>query len=128
MQERVLSAPNVQVHWNRTVVDVVGGDFITGLVLQDTRTGETEELAVNGLFIAIGHSPATKFLEGSGVAFDESGYVHLADGGSSNTNIDGVFAAGDVADHVYRQAITAAGMGCRAAIDAERWLAERGVH
>jgi len=127
MQDRVLSAPNVQVHWNRTVVDVTGGDFITGLVLKDTRTGETEELPVNGLFIAIGHSPATKFLEGSGVGFDDSGYVHLADGGSSRTNIDGVFAAGDVADQVYRQAITAAGMGCRAAIDAERWLAEHGV-
>ncbi len=127
MQDRVLSAPNVQVHWNRTVVDVLGDEFITGLVLQDTRSGETEELPVNGLFIAIGHSPATKFLEGSGVAFDDSGYVHLPDGGSSRTNIDGVFAAGDVADHVYRQAITAAGMGCRAAIDAERWLAEQGV-
>jgi thioredoxin reductase (NADPH) len=73
--------------------------------------------------VAIGHSPATAFLEESGIAFDESGYVALPDGGSSATNLEGVFAAGDVADHVYRQAITAAGMGCRAAIDAERWLA-----
>ncbi|MEE2972584.1 MAG: thioredoxin-disulfide reductase [Planctomycetota bacterium] len=126
MQERVLAAPNVKVHWNRTVVDVLGDDFITGLRLEDTVNGGTEDLEVNGLFIAIGHAPATKFLEGSGIDFDDSGYVALPDGGSSLTNIEGVFAAGDVADHVYRQAITAAGMGCRAAIDAERWLAEQG--
>ena len=126
MQERVLAAPNVKVHWNKSVVDVHGDEFITGLRLKDTVDGSEEDLDVNGLFIAIGHAPATKFLEGSGVAFDDSGYVALPDGGSSATNIEGVFAAGDVADHVYRQAITAAGMGCRAAIDAERWLAEQG--
>lgn len=126
MQERVLAAPNVKVHWNKSVVDVHGDQFITGLRLKDTVDGSEEDLDVNGLFIAIGHAPATKFLEGSGVAFDDSGYVALPDGGSSATNIEGVFAAGDVADHVYRQAITAAGMGCRAAIDAERWLAEQG--
>ena len=126
MQERVLAAPNVKVHWHKAVVDVLGDDFITGIRMEDTRDGSLEDLAVNGLFIAIGHAPATKFLEGSGIGFDESGYVALPDGGSSCTNIEGVFAAGDVADHVYRQAITAAGMGCRAAIDAERWLAEQG--
>ena len=123
MQERVLSAENVQMHWNSSVVDVLGGDFITGLVLEDTVTGERSELPVNGLFVAIGHAPATEFLKDSGIAFDESGYVSLPDGGSSATNLEGVFAAGDVADHVYRQAVTAAGMGCKAAIDAERWLA-----
>ncbi len=128
MQERVLSAGNVQMHWNKQVVDVLGEEFITGLLLEDTVTGERKTLDVSGLFIAIGHAPATNFLEDSGVVFDDSGYVALPDGGSSRTNIDGVFAAGDVADHVYRQAITAAGMGCRAAIDAERWLAEQGVH
>ena len=124
MQERVLAAPNVKVHWNKSVVDVLGENFITGVRLRDTQTGAEENLDVNGLFIAIGHAPATKFLLESGISFDDSGYVALPDGGSSLTNIDGVFAAGDVADHVYRQAITAAGMGCRAAIDAERWLAE----
>jgi thioredoxin reductase (NADPH) len=82
---------------------------------------------VRGLFIAIGHSPATKFLQGTGIEFDEKGYVALKTR-SSYTNIEGVFAAGDVADSNYRQAITASGMGCQAAMDAERWLAEQGVH
>jgi thioredoxin reductase (NADPH) len=123
MQDRVLSEDNVQMHWNSQVVDVVGEDFITGLVLEDTVTGDRSELPVSGLFVAIGHSPATAFLQESGIEFDDSGYVALPDGGSSETNLTGVFAAGDVADHVYRQAITAAGMGCRAAMDAERWLA-----
>jgi thioredoxin reductase (NADPH) len=82
---------------------------------------------VKGLFIAIGHSPATKFLAGSGVELDDKGYVSLRTRGSQ-TNIEGVFAAGDVADQTYRQAITASGMGCQAAIDCERWLAEQGVH
>jgi len=127
MQDRVLAADNVKVHWNRTVKDVLGEKVISGLLLEDTVTGESEELDVSGLFVAIGHSPATAFLEGSGVAFDESGYVALPNGGSSETNIEGVFAAGDVADHVYRQAVTAAGMGCRAAMDAERWLAAQSI-
>jgi thioredoxin reductase (NADPH) len=127
MQERVLAANNVQVHWNRTVVDVLGDQVISGVLLEDTKTGDREELAVNGLFIAIGHSPATAFLEGSGIVFDDNGYIALPDGGTSETNIAGVFAAGDVSDHVYRQAVTAAGMGCKAALDAERWLAERSI-
>ena len=97
------------------------------MLLEDVRNGETRRLDVKGLFIAIGHSPATGFLEGSGVELEDNGYVRLADRGS-RTNIEGVFAAGDVADSVYRQAVTAAGMGCQAAIDCERWLAERGVH
>merc|ERR1711965_1056018 len=103
MQDRVLAAPNVKVHWNKSVVDVLGENFITGVRLRDTQTGAEENLDVNGLFIAIGHAPATKFLLESGISFDDSGYVALPDGGSSLTNIDGVFAAGDVADHVYRQ-------------------------
>lgn len=127
MQDRVLAADNVKVHWNRTVKDVLGEKVISGLLLEDAVTGESEELDVSGLFVAIGHSPATAFLEGSGVAFDESGYVALPNGSSSETNIEGIFAAGDVADHVYRQAITAAGMGCRAAMDAERWLATQSI-
>ncbi len=127
MQERILNAPNAEVLWNKGVVDVLGQDRIEGVVLEDTITKQRSNLSVKGLFIAIGHSPATKFLAGAGVELDASGYVHLRQR-NSYTNIEGVFAAGDVADSVYRQAVSAAGMGCQAAIDAERWLASRGVH
>jgi thioredoxin reductase (NADPH) len=127
MQERIFKAPNAEVLWNKTVVDVLGGERIEGLLLEDTVTKARSTLSVKGLFIAIGHSPATKFLQGSGLEFDASGYVALKQR-NSYTNIEGVFAAGDVADSVYRQAVSAAGMGCQAAIDAERWLASQGVH
>ncbi len=122
MQERFLSQPNAEVLWNKEVSDVLGDEEITAVTLTDTVTGETSEIEVGGMFIAIGHTPATAFLAGSGVALDDSGYVAL-ETRSSATNIEGVFAAGDVADHEYRQAVTAAGMGCQAALDAERWLA-----
>jgi thioredoxin reductase (NADPH) len=124
MQERIFALPNVEVLWNRVPVDVLGQEKVEGVQLRDTTTGEQSTLPVQGLFIAIGHTPATAFLEGSGVALDDKGYIHL-DGRGSHTNIEGVFAAGDVADALYRQAVTAAGMGCQAALDAERWLAER---
>jgi thioredoxin reductase (NADPH) len=127
MQQRFLSRPNAKVMYNKAVVDVMGEDRITGVVLEDTVTKARSELHVRGLFIAIGHTPATGFLKGSGVALDSSGYVALANRGSA-TNIEGVFAAGDVADSTYRQAVTAAGMGCQSAIDAERWLATQDVH
>ncbi len=127
MQQRFLSRPNARVMWNKVVEDVEGDDKITGVRLKDTVTGERSSLAVKGLFIAIGHTPTTAFLKGSGVAMDEGGYIELRTRGS-RTNIEGVFAAGDVADPTYRQAVTAAGMGCQAALDAERWLASRDVH
>lgn len=127
MQQRFLSRPNAEVLWNKVVVDVLGGDKISGVRLRDTVTGEESDLDVSGLFVAIGHTPATRFLQESGLAFDESGYVDLKTR-DSRTNIDGVFAAGDVADAKYRQAITAAGMGCQAAIDAEHWLGARGLN
>lgn len=127
MQERFLGRPNAKVLWNKVVVDVLGGDTISGVMLEDTVTKDRTELPVRGLFIAIGHTPATKFLKGSGVELDPAGYVVLRGRGSA-TNIPGVFAAGDLADSQYRQAITAAGMGCQAALDAERWLAAEGVH
>ena len=127
MADRVLQAPNVEVHWNKQVVDVIGETTIESIELEDTVNGERSSIPVTGLFIAIGHSPATGFLDGSGVALDDSGYVALESRGSE-TNIPGVFAAGDVADADYRQAVTAAGMGCAAAIDCERWLADQGVH
>jgi len=127
MQARILENPKAKPVWNSVVVDVLGESFIDGVVLENVVTKERSTLPVKGLFIAIGHSPATKFLQGTGVEFDEKGYIALRTR-SSRTNIEGVFAAGDVADANYRQAITASGMGCQAAIDAERWLAEHGVH
>jgi thioredoxin reductase (NADPH) len=127
MQDRVLSNPKVEMVWNSAVEDIVGDTHLEAVVVKDMNTGATRRLDVKGLFIAIGHSPATKFLQGSGIEFDDKGYVLLRTRGSS-TNIPGVFAAGDVADQHYRQAITASGMGCQAAIDCERWLAEQGVH
>ncbi|HYE63224.1 MAG TPA: thioredoxin-disulfide reductase [Phycisphaerales bacterium] len=126
MQQRLLSRPNVKVHWNKQVADVLGGEKIEGVLLQDTVTGEKTQLTVKGLFIAIGHTPATRFLKDTGLEFTDKGYIDLKHRGS-HTNIPGVFAAGDVADAEYRQAITAAGMGCQAALDAERWLAAQGV-
>lgn len=127
MQERFLSRPNSKMMWNKAVDDVLGGERLTSLRLRDTLTGELSELPVQGLFVAIGHTPATKFLAGSGVDLNEGGYIALQTR-KSTTNIPGVFAAGDVADSEYRQAVTAAGMGCQAALDAERWLAAEGVH
>ncbi len=127
MQQRFLSRPNAKVLWNKVVVDVLGDEKISGVKLQDTVTGEFSTLDVKGLFIAIGHTPTVKFLKGSGLEFNESGYIVLKNR-NSKTNIPGVFAAGDVADAEYRQAITASGMGCQAALDAERWLASEGVH
>jgi thioredoxin reductase (NADPH) len=126
MQTRYLSRPNAKVMWNKAVVDVLGKDMIEGILLEDTVTKERSKLAVKGLFIAIGHTPATKFLRGSGLDVNDKGYI-VCRTRHSSTNIPGVFAAGDVADSEYRQAITAAGMGCQAALDAERWLAAQGI-
>ena len=125
MQKRVLDSDKAEVLWNKRVVEVHGDEKITGVTLEDTQTGDHSELDIKGLFIAIGHTPATKFLKDTGLMFDDDGYLVLQDGFRTFTNIEGVFAAGDVADSTYRQAVTAAGMGCKAAIDAERWLAER---
>jgi len=126
MQDRFLSRPNAEVLWNKVVVDVLGAEKTEGVRLRDTVTGEESTLAVKGLFIAIGHTPATGFLQGSGLEFDDAGYIALKTR-SSGTNLPGVFAAGDVADPRYRQAVTAAGMGCQAALDAEHWLGHHGL-
>lgn len=123
MQERALANPKITVHWNREVEDVLGEDRVTGLLLRDTTGGPSETLEVTGLFLAIGHQPNSNIFEGQ-LDMDEVGYIKIARPGSTYTNVPGVFACGDVADKVYRQAITAAGTGCMAAIDAERWLAE----
>lgn len=124
MQQRILDAPNASVEWNSQVIDILGKDRIESVILEDTNTKQRRQLDVSGLFIAIGHTPATGFLEGSNIDLDASGYLKLKSH-STETNIEGIFGAGDVADSVYRQAITAAGMGCQAALDAERWLSER---
>jgi thioredoxin reductase (NADPH) len=116
------SKENVEFVTNAVVSEVLGTDTgkVTGVRLQDTVTGEERELAADGLFVAIGHDPTTALFNGI-LDMDDAGYLITRDG-STATNIDGVFAAGDVVDHVYRQAVTAAGMGCMAALDAERWL------
>ena len=121
MQTRIFDAPNAEPLWNKTVLDVLGGDVITGVLLKDTVTGEESTLEVKGLFVAIGHTPTTTFLEGTGIELDDAKYIELKTR-SSETNIEGVFAAGDVADSIYRQAVSAAGMGCIAALDAEHYL------
>lgn len=125
MANRVLSHPKVRVLWNSRVTDVVGSDFITGITLEDTVTGATSELEVGGLFVAIGHTPNTRFLEGQ-LDTTEHGYIKVASWRTA-TSVDGVFAAGDVIDDYYRQAITSAGTGCMAALEAERWLAHHGI-
>jgi len=127
MAERARSNPKIEFQWNKVVLDVVGQESIRALKLKDTQTGRESELPVGGLFVAIGHTPATAFLQGQ-VELDAKGYIKLRDGFRSMTSVEGVFAAGDCADSIYRQAVTAAGMGCKAAIDAERWLAEKGIH
>lgn len=120
MQDRVLNNPKIKVIYNTGVEDVIGENEVTGLKLKNLKTGEVSELAVSGFFVAIGHQPNTKLFKGQ-LDMTEADYL-VVQPGSTKTKIPGVFAAGDVADHVYRQAITAAGTGCMAAIDAERYL------
>jgi thioredoxin reductase (NADPH) len=123
MQERALTNPKITVAWNSEIDQILGDDKLTGLVLRDTVTGATRELPITGLFVAIGHDPRSELIRGQ-VDLDAEGYVLVADR-TTRTNVNGVFACGDLVDHVYRQAITAAGSGCSAALDAERFLAAR---
>lgn len=125
MQDRVLAHPTVQVHYNTVVTDVLGATGVEGLALEDTETGEARTLPVTGFFVAIGHEPNTAVFA-DWLDRDGAGYI-VTRPDSTHTNVEGVFACGDAQDHVYRQAITAAGTGCMAAIDAERWLAEQDV-
>jgi thioredoxin reductase (NADPH) len=127
MQERAAKNPRIRFHWNRHVKEILADDagLVRGIVLEDVASRATEELPLKGLFVAIGHVPNTKLVAGQ-LDLDANGYVRLA-GPGTRTSVEGVFACGDVADHVYRQAITAAGTGCQAAIDAERWLEAQGV-
>ncbi len=121
MQDRAMANPKIEVRWNSAVDSLVGETKLESVVLRDTTTGELSALNATGLFIAIGHDPTTELFN-EVLDLDGDGYIVTAES-STKTSIDGVFAAGDVADHVYRQAITAAGTGCMAAIEAERWLA-----
>jgi thioredoxin reductase (NADPH) len=123
MAERAMANPAIEFRWNTQITEVLGDAKVTGLAVTDTVTGTSGRLDVTGLFVAIGHRPNTGLVAGQ-LDLDENGYIATRDG--SLTNVDGVFACGDVQDHYYRQAITAAGSGCMAAIDAERWLEARG--
>ncbi|WP_419942083.1 thioredoxin-disulfide reductase [Candidatus Palauibacter sp.] len=126
MQERALASDKMRFLWNRTVEEVLGDDVITGLRLRDTVTGEASEVEVGGMFVAIGHIPNTGFLQGQ-IDLKENGYVRLPTAWRTETNVPGVFAAGDVMDDYYRQAVSAAGTGCMAALEAERFLAHNGT-
>ncbi len=123
MQDRALANPKIRFAWDSEVTEVVGEDRVSGLRLRNTKTGEESTLQVGGIFVAIGHDPRSELFTGV-LATDADGYL-VVEQPSTRTAIDGVFAAGDVVDHIYRQAVTAAGTGCAAALDAERWLADQ---
>jgi len=124
MQERAFKNPKIEFLWDSVIVDVLGDTKVSGVQIQHTKSAETFVLPVTGLFVAIGHEPNSTLLKGQ-LDLEDNGYVRTI-GRSSRTSVDGVFACGDVQDHIYRQAITSAGSGCMAAIDAEHWLEERG--
>ena len=124
MQDRLLKKDNITVEWNRSVAEVIGDESgVTELRLASTIGEADKDIPVHGMFVAIGHDPATQAFAGA-VALDDEGYI-IAEAGGTRTSVDGVFAAGDCVDKIYRQAVTAAGMGCMAALDAERWLGEQ---
>jgi thioredoxin reductase (NADPH) len=126
MAERALANPKIEVIWNSHVLDVLGGEHVTGVHLEDTVTGEQSTRDIGGLFIAIGHTPNTAFLDGQ-LELTPHGYVRTPEPWRTVTSVPGVYAAGDVMDDYYRQAVTAAGTGCMAALECVRWLAHRGV-
>jgi len=124
MQQRVMKTPNIEVHWNTETDEILGDESgVTGVRLRDTLTGEKREISVQGFFLAIGHKPNTDIFK-EYIDMDKTGYIQVVPG-STRTNVEGVFAVGDAADSVYRQAVTAAGTGCMGALDAERFLASK---
>ena len=123
MQERALKNPKLEIIWDTVLEDAIGEDYLTGARLKNVKTQEVREMQVTGLFYAIGHTPNTSIFNGQ-LDLDDAGYIKVK-AGTQETNIEGVFAAGDVHDHKYRQAVTAAGTGCAASLEAERWLAEK---
>lgn len=126
MQDRVINTPNIEVHWHSETAEIMGDVEVTGAKIRNIETGVITEISVSGFFVAIGHKPNTDIFKGW-LDMDETGYL-LTKPGTSLTNIEGVFASGDAQDKVYRQAVTAAGTGCMAALDAERYLAANGIH
>jgi len=125
MQERARANPKIEFAWNSAVEEVLGDEFVTGVRVRDVKTDEIRSLPIEALFVAIGHEPNTALVRGQ-IALDPVGYIQV-ERGTTRTSVEGVFACGDAMDPVYRQAVTAAGTGCMAAIDAERWLAEHGI-
>jgi thioredoxin reductase (NADPH) len=123
MIDRVLEHPKIDVLWDSVLVEIVGDTLVTGAKIRNVKTDEVTDFAADGIFVAIGHTPNTKVFGGA-LDLDETGYI-LTDPGTTVTSVEGVFAAGDVTDKIYRQAVTAAGMGCQAALDAQRWLHEQ---
>ena len=126
MQERVLNAPNIKVYWNKDTDEILGEKHVEAVRIKDTKSGETQTIPISGFFVAIGHQPNSDIFKGV-IDMDEAGYIKTIPG-TSKTNIEGVFASGDVQDKIYRQAVTAAGSGCMAALDAERYLSAKGIH
>ncbi len=137
MAQRLLGNPKVKPVWNSVIEEVVGEEHVNGagetvpsmtaVLVKNLQSGDVSKIPAAGMFVAIGHTPNTKFLEGQ-LELDSKGFIILQDTSRSTTSVEGVFAAGDVADPMYKQAVTAAGMGCKAALDAERWLAAKGIH
>jgi thioredoxin reductase (NADPH) len=126
MQDRVFKAPNIKVYWNTDTDEVIGDKHVAAVRISNNKTGEKKEIPISGFFVAIGHQPNSEIFKGW-LDMDDAGYIKTAPG-TSKTNIEGVFASGDVQDKIYRQAVTAAGSGCMAALDAERYLSAKGIH
>jgi thioredoxin reductase (NADPH) len=126
MQERVMNTPNIKMYWNTETDEILGEKTVEAVRVQNNKSGEKTEIPVKGFFVAIGHTPNSEIFRGL-IDMDEAGYIKTIPG-SSKTNLEGIFAAGDVQDKIYRQAVTAAGSGCMAALDAERYLSEKGFH
>jgi thioredoxin reductase (NADPH) len=126
MMERVLKTPNIEVLFNTETLEILGDQAVTGVKVVNNKTKEVKTIPITGFFVAIGHTPNSAVFKDY-LDMDENGYIKTKPG-STYTNIPGVFAAGDVQDHIYRQAVTAAGSGCMAALDAERWLASQNIH
>ena len=126
MQDRVINTPNITIYWNSETDEVIGDKKVEAVRIKNNQTGEKQEIAVSAFFVAIGHQPNSDIFKGL-IDMDEAGYVKTIPG-TSKTNVEGVFASGDVQDKIYRQAVTAAGSGCMAALDAERYLSEKGLH
>ena len=126
MQERVKATPNIKIYWNSETDEILGDKNVEAVRIKNNRSGETTEIPVKGFFVAIGHNPNSEIFKGW-LDMDEAGYIKTTPG-TAKTTVEGVFAAGDVQDKIYRQAVTAAGSGCMAALDAERYLSDKGIH